>query len=63
MEIVAVHSRADFSPILVTQKAKLVFWLPQTEYQEALAERNVDIANKNNLLILDFCNCCILAQN
>jgi hypothetical protein len=28
-----------------------------------LAERNVDIANKNNLLILDFCNCCILAQN
>ena len=63
MEIVAVHCRTGFSPISVTQKTKLVFWLPQTEYRETLAERNVDIANTNNLLILEFCNCCILAQN
>ena len=63
MEIVAVHCRAGFSPISVTQKTKLVFWLPQPEYRETLAERNVDIANTNNLLILEFCNCCILAQN
>jgi len=63
MEIVAVHCRAGFSPISVTQKTKLVFWLPQTEYRETLAERDVDIVNTNKLLILDFCNCCILAQN
>ena len=32
MEIVAVHCRAGFSPISVTQKTKLVFCFPQTKY-------------------------------
>jgi hypothetical protein len=58
-----VRSRAGFSPISVTQKTTLVFWLPQREYREALAEWNADIANANNLLVLEFFNCCILAQN
>jgi hypothetical protein len=44
MEVVAVHCRAGFSPISVTQKTKFVFRLPQTEYRETLAERNVYIS-------------------
>jgi hypothetical protein len=38
IEVVAVRCRAGFSPISVTQKTTLVFWLPQREYREALAE-------------------------